>query len=117
MTGMSRITGLALDSDSDEHMEQSVGDILTTPLDARSMLRGYGSELFDLVDQPMNALTRIRIYAATAIALLAWEPRARLRRVQLVNGEPGSAAVRISMERIDRAGRPIVDFIIPLRTA
>lgn len=118
MTGLSRMTGRALDSASDEHLAQSVSDILTTPKNSRPMLRGYGSDLFDLVDQPLNPLTRIRIYAATAMALLAWEPRARLRRVQLERGgAAGVAAVRVSMDRIDRPGRRAVDLTIPLRPA
>ena len=52
MTGMSRFTGRAIDSRSAEHLEQSIGDILTTPERSRVMLRPYGSRLPDLVDQP-----------------------------------------------------------------
>ena len=117
MTGMDRNTGRALDSASDEHFNQSVGDILTTPLDARSMLRGYGSELFNLVDQPNTPLNRMRIFAATALALLAWERRGRLKHVALDRGADGAATLRLSMVRTDRVGRPTVDLAIPLRPA
>lgn len=118
MSGLSRRTGRALDSSSDAHLEQSIGDILTTPLNARPMRRSYGAELADLVDQPNNPLTRIRAFASTAMALQTWEPRAQLKRVQLVLAAAGNAAaLRVSMVRRDRPGRPTVELTIPLRSA
>lgn len=66
------------------HISQSIADILTTRLGTRVMRREYGSLLPDLVDQPFNDTTRIRVYAATAMALMSWEPRIRLSRVQFL---------------------------------
>ena len=54
MTGMSRFTGEKLDPNSDAHLVQSIGDILTTPLGSRVLRRSYGSELPDLIDQPIE---------------------------------------------------------------
>ena len=66
------------------HISQSIADILTTRLGTRVMRREYGSLLPELVDQPFNDTTRIRVYAATAMALMSWEPRIRLSRVQFL---------------------------------
>lgn len=70
------------------HLRQSIRDILTTPLGSRVMRRTYGSRLFDLVDNPLNEQTVIEIFAATAEALIRWEPRIRVTRVQArsING-------------------------------
>lgn len=81
---MNRSTGLAVAGM--DHLKQSVADILTTPLGTRLARRTYGSLLPDLVDQPDNQLTRLRMYAATASALMRWEPRLRVTRVQLASG-------------------------------
>ncbi|CAE7405628.1 xkdF [Symbiodinium microadriaticum] len=64
------------------HVKQSIADILTTPIGSRVMRRDYGSDLFRLIDDPINDVTLIRIYAATAEAIRKWEPRVRVNRVQ-----------------------------------
>lgn len=82
-----RITGI-------DHVRQSVADILTTPLGSRLERRNYGSLLPSLIDQPDNAHTRLRCYAAIASALMKWEPRLRITRVGMTTGDrPGQATV------------------------
>lgn len=70
----SPISGLA-------YLRQRITDILTTPIGSRIMRRDYGSELFELIDLPLNDDTRISIIAATAKALQRWEPEIRSQRV------------------------------------
>lgn len=77
---MNRATGGALTEL--EHIKQSVEDILTTRIGTRLARRDYGSLLPELIDQPQNATTGIRLKAATAMALMNWEPRISLSRVQ-----------------------------------
>lgn len=117
MTGMSRTSGRALNPNSAEHLQQSVIDILTTPLRSRVLRRDYGSELPDLIDQPLNAFTRLRIFAATASALLRWEPRIRLQRVSLSAGADGRAVLSLTGIRTDLPRRPAVNLSVPLQTA
>jgi len=78
---MNRETGAAINLP--DHITQSITDILTTRLGTRIMRREYGSLLPELVDQPFNDFTRLQVYAATVIALMRWEPRISLSRVQL----------------------------------
>jgi len=78
---MDRSTGKTLDGTA--HLAQSIADLLTTPLGSRLGRRDYGSQLPDLIDAPAHAATRVRLIAATATALLRWEPRITLQRVAL----------------------------------
>lgn len=104
------------------HLAQSIGDILSTPLGSRVMRRDYGSLLFDLIDQPINAAVRMLMHAATAIALRRWEPRLRLTRVRLsagpnsVNAAEGLLLIEIEGERTDLPpANSRVTLSIPIR--
>lgn len=77
---MNRTSGSSLGTI--EHIRQSIADVLMTRIGTRCMRREYGSQLPDLVDQPFNDATRLRVYAATVMALMRWEPRIRISRVQ-----------------------------------
>lgn len=94
---MSRATGRAINEDA--HIRQSVSDILTTPIGSRVMRREYGSLLPELIDQPGHAATRLRLMAATVMALLRWEPRLRVTAVGLTISADGKAQVDIDATR------------------
>lgn len=115
MTGMNRHTGKALTGL--DHLRQSCADIIGTPLGSRICLRDYGSTVVELLDQPMNQLTRTRVYAATALALSRWERRLRLTRVGLSAGDqPGAFVLDIAGIAADASGgRAPVTFTLPVR--
>lgn len=79
---MNRETGAAIGELA--HIGQSITDILTTRIGTRVMRREYGSLLPELVDHPFNDVTRLRVYAGTVMALMRWEPRISLSRVQFI---------------------------------
>ena len=91
MLGMNAATGRPLSGLA--HIRQSIADILTTPIGSRLMRRRYGSEVPELMDQPLNNATVLRIYAATAYAIRLWEPRISLTGLQFETGEAGAAAL------------------------
>ncbi|HEJ6164798.1 TPA: GPW/gp25 family protein [Pseudomonas aeruginosa] len=100
MIGMSANTGRTMTGR--DHLVQSIADVLTTPLGSRCMRREYGSQLVDLIDWPLNNATKLQAYAATAMALMRWEPRIRLSRVQLSLGtNPGEAILDLEGTVID----------------
>jgi len=70
-----------------DHIRQSINDILSTPVGSRLMRREYGSLLPELIDQPLHGATLLRAYAATATAIMRWEPRVQIQRVQLSMSE------------------------------
>ena len=114
MSGMNLNTGRAI-ADID-HLRQSISDILTTPVGTRLERRTYGSLLPDLIDQPDNGVTRVRIYAAVASALMKWEPRVRLSRVALSSGPAaGQATLDLSGEYLAPTGSRPVNLQVALQ--
>lgn len=81
-TGVNREAGSVLSGF--EHVEQSIGVILTTPIGSRVMRREFGSELFDLIDRPMTDQVILAVYAAAVMAIARWEPRYSLTNCHLV---------------------------------
>lgn len=95
MAGMNAGTGQRLDGIA--HIQQSVRDILTTPIGSRVMRRDYGSLLPELIDMPLNDATLLQAYSAAVMALIRWEPRLQVvairRRVSTT--QPGAAVFEI----------------------
>ena len=79
--GMSRNKGALLSPD--DHLKQSIYDVLMTPLGSRLLRREYGSLIPFLIDQPVNPATKLKMMAAIATAIIKWEPRVKVRQVQL----------------------------------
>ena len=98
---MNRETGGAISTV--EHIGQSISDILTTRVGTRVMRREYGSLLPELVDQPFNDVTRLRVYAASVMAIMRWEPRVSISRVQLDGATlQGQVVIDIEGRILDR---------------
>lgn len=93
MVGTLSSTGAAIGTE--RHLRQSVADILSTPVGSRVMRREYGSRLPSLVDRPLNAVGRLAVVAATAEALMTWEPRLDVSSVAVATPEPGKISVDI----------------------
>jgi len=94
-----------------DHIRQSVRDILMTPLGTRLYRRGYGSEIPELIDQPLNGVTVMRIYAAVAYRLALWEPRISLSSVNL--NRDASGAVSIVLQGVTNGAA--VEFSVQVR--
>lgn len=116
MIGMDRETGRRIEGT--EHLAQSIADILSTPVGSRVRRRDYGSLLFQLIDAPFNALTRLQMFAATALALGRWEPRIRLTKVDVAQAAPGRVEIALEGYRTDAPDpNSLVRLKIPLRLA
>ncbi len=110
MTGVSRITARPIDLDN--HLTQSITDILTTPKGSRVMRRDYGSALPDLIDAPMTGETIVDVFAATAEALDVWEPRLRLHRVEITSATAGRMTLRLTGDVV--TGPVVIDAEVTL---
>ena len=98
--GMNAATGRTISAT--DHIIQSVRDILITPVGSRVMRRDYGSELFYLIDMPQHQATRLRLMAATVQALINWEPRITVTRVDVLSGGmDGALTIEITWQRKD----------------
>lgn len=104
---MNRETGAAMAED--DHIRQSIADILTTPIGSRIMRRDYGSMLPDLIDHPGHHATRLRLQSATVMALIRWEPRIRVTSVAIAQELDGRLLLDISATKVagQRAGQPV----------
>ena len=109
MSGMNAMTGGSLSGLP--HIAQSIRDILTTPIGSRLRRRRYGSDISELIDQPLNAPTVLRIYAATAYAIALWEPRITLTGVQLSRDAAGKFVILLQ----GMTNGQSVDLSIPVR--
>ncbi|TQV72584.1 phage baseplate protein [Exilibacterium tricleocarpae] len=100
MLGMNAETGKPIEGL--EQLRQSVRDILSTPIGSRVMRRDYGSNLFELLDRPVNRELLADIQAAVVMALSAQEPRIRLSKVKVktaaVGGQSGLARGRVLID-------------------
>lgn len=94
MIGINAETGQYLSGN--DHLQQSVIDILLTPVGSRVLQREYGSNLLRLVDNPQDDRLRLKIIRETAIALGRWEPRITLTGVQVSWVAAGAFMVTLS---------------------
>lgn len=95
MPGMSADTGAALSEH--EHILQSIATLIRTPTGSRIQRRTYGSLIPELIDQPLNTATLLRLYSATAAAIMAWEPRATPTGMQLIITSDGAATLDLEL--------------------
>lgn len=92
--GMNRDTGRAI-TDA-EHISQSVGDILRTPVGSRVMRRDYGSLLSAMIDQPQTPALELQIKVACYMAILKWEPRITLTSITTERQFDGKMIVNLT---------------------
>lgn len=113
LAGMNRASGKSLSGD--EHLAQSIADIITTPLGSRVMRRDYGCLLFELIDKPLGPATMLLASMAIAIALARWEPRIELRSVR-IEGEFASGLANVTIEgiRADSTANALTRLSIPI---
>ena len=71
----------------EEDIEQSIQIVLLTARGERLMLNGFGGGLRDFVFEPNSDATRARIEVAVRKALVDWEPRINVERVEVTSGE------------------------------
>jgi phage baseplate assembly protein W len=96
MIGMDRRTGQPISGIA--HLQQSVEDILGTPLGSRRERPEYGSKLRRMVDLPFNEGWKSAAQAEVARALGRWEPRLKLERVRVVSFLNGMINIQITGE-------------------
>lgn len=86
--GLNRRTGEVLTGW--DHCVQSISFIIRTRIGIGSliMLRAFGSLVPELQDDNATPATIMRLYAAIAAALKAWEPGFRLTKIQMTRHGP-----------------------------
>lgn len=113
LTGMSATGGTTLSGD--EHLAQSIKDIVSTPIGSRIMLHEYGCLLFDLLDRPLTKATLLLAAMSVTMALARWEPRIAVTQVAF-DGDFASGQVDLNVtgNRTDVTGNALIRLTIPL---
>ncbi|MGP3592949.1 GPW/gp25 family protein [Vagococcus sp. WN89Y] len=93
-SGLDRSTGRQLTDTA--HIRQSISDILRTPVGSRVMRRDYGSQLFELIDQPQTPALEMQIWSACYRAILQWEPRIVLSEITTERQFDGKMVVNLT---------------------
>jgi phage baseplate assembly protein W len=96
---MDKTTGAKMASEID-HIRQSVADILTTPTESRVMRREYGSQLFELIDRPLDAQLALQIAAASVMALKKWEKRIEITQFSLNFDPENPSSITADIEAV-----------------
>ena len=78
-----------------QHIHQSIENILFTRLGTRVQREEYGSLLPELIDQPLNEATQLRVAAATIMAVARWEPRVDLSGAEVSVHHGGNTGVQV----------------------
>lgn len=65
----------------EQSIQQSIDDIVSTPIGSRIMRREYGSLIPDLIDQPINDILILKCYSAIYTAILRWEDRINVSQI------------------------------------
>ncbi|WP_180060600.1 GPW/gp25 family protein [Acinetobacter sp. YH12135] len=91
---MSRLDGSELSEK--EHILQSLEDIATTPIGTRIMRRDYGTQLADLIDQPISEALYLKIYSTLYVAYLRWEDRIDISQIQVAEIQNGQLILDIT---------------------
>ncbi len=112
-TGMNASTGKSISYA--DHIRQSIKDIFTTRIGTRTMRREYGSIVPELIDQPGNLSTQLRLMSATVMAVIRWEPRVLITKTQISIGTDGKGVLDMDGVYRDgpRSGKPF-SFKIPV---
>jgi len=77
-------------------IEDSIKDILLTPLGSRVMLPLYGSKIFELVDKKVDDIFKASFTLYVIEALSKWEKRVSLDEVTLISSKNGKLKFKIT---------------------
>lgn len=76
-----------------EHIRQSIADIIPTPLGSRVMRRNYGTQLADLLDQPISEGLYLKCYSTIYSGILQWEPRIQVSQISIAELKSGQMII------------------------
>lgn len=78
-----------------EHINQSLADLISTPVGSRVMRREYGTLLANLLDQPTSEALYLKCYSTIYLAILRWEPRIEISKIFISSLNQGKQVVDI----------------------
>lgn len=98
-------------SENEKSISEAVWIILSTPRRSRVMEPGFGCGMHDYVFSPNNATTRAIISSEVRNALIKWEPRIDVLRVEATTRSDTPSLLMVEVDyriRTNNAARNIV---------
>ncbi|MEO8681353.1 MAG: GPW/gp25 family protein [Vicinamibacterales bacterium] len=96
----------------EDDIEQAIQIILLTSRGERVMLPEFGAGLRDFVFEPNTDATRARLEESVRKALVDWEPRLNLERVEVTEGDAPNL-VLIHVDYVVRATNSFYNRVYP----
>jgi phage baseplate assembly protein W len=96
----------------EDDVEQAIQIILLTAQGERVMLPEFGAGLRDFVFEPNSSPVRARIAESVRKALIDWEPRIDLERVEVTPGDENNV-VLIHVDYVVRATNQFYNRVFP----
>jgi len=84
-----------------QHIHQSINNIIITPIGTRLTMRDYGSLVPELLDQALSKGLTLQLQAAIVMALTQWEHRISLKSVSIGSETEAGAIAIITGTLID----------------
>jgi phage baseplate assembly protein W len=97
----------------EEDIEQAIQIVLLTSRGERVMLPELGAGLRDFVFEPNSELTRARIGESVRKALVDWEPRIDVERVEVTPDDDAPHVVLIHVDYVVRATNSFYNRVYP----
>lgn len=109
---ISKETGAALETEI-ESIQQSIQEILSTPIGSRIMRRQFGSNIPNLIDQPMTNVLMLQLYSAIYTPLLMWEDRISIEHIQV--SQISAGYTEINLQAVHMSTDQSINLNIPLQ--
>lgn len=97
----------------EDDVEQAIQVILLTSRGDRVMLPEFGAGLRDFVFEPNSDATRARMEESVRKALVDWEPRIDIERVEVTPSDDGPSVVLIHVDYVVRATNNFYNRVYP----
>jgi phage baseplate assembly protein W len=97
----------------EDDVEQAIQIILQTSRGERVMMQEFGAGLRDFVFEPNSEATRARLEESVRKALVDWEPRIDLERVEVTASDDGPNIVLIHVDYVVRATNSFYNRVYP----
>lgn len=101
----------------DEDVRQAVRLILETEPGERVMRPDFGAGLRGLVFEPINRTTRALVRHRVEEALVAWEPRIDVERVDVPSADPAGGELLIEIDYRVRETNTFYNLVYPFHLA
>lgn len=96
-----------------ENIREAIMVILATPRRSRIMEPSFGCGIHDYLFSPNSATTRASVEGAVRDALIRWEPRVEVLRVQAQNSPEDPSILLIDIETRLRSNNAALNLVYP----